>query len=182
MRADTHDGPEHMLQSEAGYIDARPLTPARQNLLQRTAGPYIRVNHVVLAARLSFPVFPNEQTFSGAIGMSQTGQARNSSRCGPASPRVADARGGVGRGLRRAITGPGDIKRAVRVLRHRLCKRGRASKRRQVESVRPAISGIVEYVASAQDRNIRRSTAMKGGSFGSCCSIRLGRVVRFGDP
>src|SRR5258708_21159538 len=24
MRADMHDGPEHMLQSEAGYIDARP--------------------------------------------------------------------------------------------------------------------------------------------------------------
>src|SRR6266702_6867333 len=43
MRADIHDGPEHMLQSDAGYIDARPLTPARQNLLQRTAGPYIRV-------------------------------------------------------------------------------------------------------------------------------------------
>src|ERR1700730_6088787 len=43
MRADIHDGPEHMLQSEAGYIDARPLTPARQNLLQRTAGPYIWV-------------------------------------------------------------------------------------------------------------------------------------------
>src|SRR5580692_9160079 len=41
MRADIHDGPEHMLQSEAGYIDARPLTPARQNLLQRMAGPYI---------------------------------------------------------------------------------------------------------------------------------------------
>src|ERR1700724_4256199 len=44
MRADIHDGPEHMLQSEAGYIDATPLTPARQNLLQRTAGPYIWVN------------------------------------------------------------------------------------------------------------------------------------------
>src|SRR5882762_5797700 len=43
MCADIHDGPEHMLQSEAGYIDARPLTPARQNLLQRAAGPYIRV-------------------------------------------------------------------------------------------------------------------------------------------
>jgi len=26
---------------------------------------------VVLAARLSLPVFPNEQTFSGAVGMSQ---------------------------------------------------------------------------------------------------------------
>src|SRR6266581_8931843 len=49
MRADIHDGPEHMLQSEAGYIDARPLTPARQNLLQRTAGPYIRVKRVDIA-------------------------------------------------------------------------------------------------------------------------------------
>ena len=43
MRADFHDGPEHSkLQSEAGYIDARPL--ARQideSLLQRTAAPYI---------------------------------------------------------------------------------------------------------------------------------------------
>src|SRR5271166_6503345 len=26
MRADIHDGPEHTLQSEAGYIDARPLS------------------------------------------------------------------------------------------------------------------------------------------------------------
>jgi hypothetical protein len=26
MRADIHDGPEHTLQAEAGYIDARPLS------------------------------------------------------------------------------------------------------------------------------------------------------------
>ena len=32
-----------MLQSEAGYIDARPLTTRSTKLLQRTAGPYIRV-------------------------------------------------------------------------------------------------------------------------------------------
>jgi hypothetical protein len=32
--------------------------------------------HVVLAARLSLPVFPNEQTFSGAVGMSQRCQYR----------------------------------------------------------------------------------------------------------
>jgi hypothetical protein len=44
MRADIHDGPEHMLQSEAGYIDARPHRQDRGNLLHRTAGPYIRVN------------------------------------------------------------------------------------------------------------------------------------------
>jgi hypothetical protein len=42
MRADIHDGPEQMLQSKAGYIDARPHPTARRNLLQRTAGPYIR--------------------------------------------------------------------------------------------------------------------------------------------
>jgi hypothetical protein len=46
-RADIHDGPEHdTLQSEAGYIDARPLPSDRQNLLRRTAGPYIRVKKV----------------------------------------------------------------------------------------------------------------------------------------
>ena len=44
MRADIHDGREHMLQSEAGYIDARPHHQDRRNLLHRTAGPYIGVN------------------------------------------------------------------------------------------------------------------------------------------
>jgi hypothetical protein len=43
MRADIHDGREHMLQSEAGYIDARPHHRNRRNLLHRTAGPYIGV-------------------------------------------------------------------------------------------------------------------------------------------
>jgi len=43
MRADIHEGREHMLQSEAGYIDARPHRQDRRNLLHRTAGPYIRV-------------------------------------------------------------------------------------------------------------------------------------------
>src|SRR6267142_6119720 len=34
MRAEIHDGPEHnTLQSEAGYIDARPPPPIRRNLL-----------------------------------------------------------------------------------------------------------------------------------------------------
>src|SRR6266702_1795114 len=32
-RADIHDGPEHMLQSEAGYINARPHPTTRRNLL-----------------------------------------------------------------------------------------------------------------------------------------------------
>ena len=43
-RSDIHDGREHKtLQSEAGYIDARPHQQLDENLLQRTAGPYIRV-------------------------------------------------------------------------------------------------------------------------------------------
>jgi hypothetical protein len=44
MRADIHGGPEHStLQSEAGYIDARPQTDRSTSLLQRTAAPYIWV-------------------------------------------------------------------------------------------------------------------------------------------
>jgi hypothetical protein len=43
MRADIHDGPEHTLQSEVGYIDARPYCRIDENLLHRTAGPYMRV-------------------------------------------------------------------------------------------------------------------------------------------
>ena len=44
-RADFHDGPEHStLQSEAGYIDARPQSrQIDESLLQRTAVPYIAV-------------------------------------------------------------------------------------------------------------------------------------------
>jgi hypothetical protein len=39
MRADIHDGSEHnTLQSEAGYIDARPhIRQSDETLLQRTA-------------------------------------------------------------------------------------------------------------------------------------------------
>jgi len=57
MRADIHDGPEHnTLQSEVGYIDARPYCRIDENLLHRTAGPYIGVIRVVLAARQPLPV------------------------------------------------------------------------------------------------------------------------------
>src|SRR2546430_952793 len=70
MRADIHDGPEHMLQSEAGYIDARPLTPARQNLLQRTAGPYMRVNRVTLTVGRPLPVYSDQRTSADRPGMS----------------------------------------------------------------------------------------------------------------
>ena len=57
MRADIHDGPEHTLQSEAGYIDARPYCRIDENLLHRTAGPYIWVIRVVLAACRPYPVY-----------------------------------------------------------------------------------------------------------------------------
>jgi hypothetical protein len=56
MRADIHDGREHTLQSQAGYIDARPHRQDRRNLLHRTAGPYIGVK--TGKSR-------NEQMFSG---------------------------------------------------------------------------------------------------------------------
>ena len=46
MLADFNDGPEHStLQSEAGYIDARPqANRSTESLLQRTAAPYIAVS------------------------------------------------------------------------------------------------------------------------------------------
>ena len=50
MRADIHDGPEHnTLQTEAGYIDARPTLPIDEILLHRAAGPYIGVTTGSLA-------------------------------------------------------------------------------------------------------------------------------------
>jgi hypothetical protein len=57
MRADIHDGPEHTaLQAEAGYIDARPYLPVDENLLHRTAGPYIgsieRPANIIMSTRV----------------------------------------------------------------------------------------------------------------------------------
>jgi hypothetical protein len=57
MRADIHDGSEHnTLQSEAGYIDARPHTrQIEEILLQRTAGPYIGVKtRIAVQPNVSF--------------------------------------------------------------------------------------------------------------------------------
>src|SRR5216684_561081 len=62
MRADIHDGPEQMLQSKAGYIDARPLTASSAKPLA-THG---RTIHWVISAILTvvrlLPVFPQFQT------------------------------------------------------------------------------------------------------------------------
>jgi hypothetical protein len=69
MRADIHDGPEpNTLQSEAGYIDARPQSrQIDETLLQRTAGPYMWVNRVALSARLRCLLLIASLHFGAAI-------------------------------------------------------------------------------------------------------------------
>ena len=62
MRADIHDGPEHTLQSEVGYIDARPYCRIDENLLHRTAGPYIGVITGDRDTWKARPVFPRQRT------------------------------------------------------------------------------------------------------------------------
>src|SRR6202035_1221819 len=93
MRADIHDGPEHMLQSEAGYIDARPLTPARQNLLQRTAGPYIRVKLRRTQCEQMSSGLPLKADIARTVGMSQRCQIQTLSTLGGAP--LGDARPGI---------------------------------------------------------------------------------------
>src|SRR5258708_37152747 len=66
MRADIHDGPEHMLQSEAGYIDARPADTSSTKPLATHGRTIHWVKSVVLTLRRSLPVFPDKQTFSPA--------------------------------------------------------------------------------------------------------------------
>src|SRR5947207_14189807 len=63
MRADIHEGPEHMLQSQAGYIDARPHRQDRRNLLHRTAGPYIGVKLRPHGSALARPVYLQQRTY-----------------------------------------------------------------------------------------------------------------------
>jgi hypothetical protein len=65
MRADIHDGPEHkLLQSEAGYIDARPqCQQIDETLLRRTAGPYIRVK--IAAATMRQGSLNRKRTWPG---------------------------------------------------------------------------------------------------------------------
>jgi len=62
MRADIHDGPERTLQSEAGYIDARPYCRIDENLLHRTAGPYIGSDSEKLAMSTMGPLCPEQLT------------------------------------------------------------------------------------------------------------------------
>jgi hypothetical protein len=73
MRADIHDGPEHMLQSETEYIDARPHQPASTK-----ASCTARPDHTfgskgeILAASRCFPPYPQNRTSLNAVGMSET--------------------------------------------------------------------------------------------------------------
>src|SRR5215472_14452121 len=71
MRADIHGGPEHPLQSEAGYIDARPHSPVRGILLRRTAGPYNRVNRVGSPTSALRPLMLQEQRQSDITFVSE---------------------------------------------------------------------------------------------------------------
>src|SRR5215831_13398065 len=63
MRADIHDGPEHMLQSETEYIDARPHQPA-SNRVSCTARPDHTFGSKAVRFRPSkcFPVCTSKQT------------------------------------------------------------------------------------------------------------------------
>src|SRR3981189_3268904 len=60
------------LQSETGYIDARPLTPDRRKLLATHGRTIHWVNRVILTLRRRLPISPEKQTFSECLGMSQT--------------------------------------------------------------------------------------------------------------
>jgi|SRR3954452_1074891 hypothetical protein len=78
-----HDGPEQMLQSEAGYIDATPLTTRSTKFLQRTAGPYIG-SQAAMAPHVRFTV--------------NSGRSSRLQHCSALGPEAVIARRQVGRG------------------------------------------------------------------------------------
>src|SRR5260370_15938837 len=65
-----------MLQSKAGYIDARPLTASSAKPLATHGRTIHWVNHVILRVPRSLPVYPYKQSSSGSVGMSQRCQTR----------------------------------------------------------------------------------------------------------
>src|ERR1700758_4943216 len=67
MRANIHDGPEHALQSEAGYIDARPLS-AGSTKTSCTPRPDHTLGSIAfgLSGGQALPVYPHKPTFSDA--------------------------------------------------------------------------------------------------------------------
>jgi len=93
MRADIHGGPEHMLQSEAGYIDARPKSrQLDETLLRRTAGPYMWVkgghaDPVTGESELTpTPDVPDQRRHSGSRPQHKTGTQQREN--GPESSRI----------------------------------------------------------------------------------------------
>ena len=81
MRADIHGGPEQTLQSEAGYIDARPHSrQIDENLLQHTAAPYIRVMCSLPRARARRLASRQLSDVTGKGGPTATGQQSTARR------------------------------------------------------------------------------------------------------
>ena len=61
-----------MLQSKAGYIDARPLTASSAKPLATHGRTIHWVKSADLSIGPSLPVFPDDRTSSVSVGMSQT--------------------------------------------------------------------------------------------------------------
>src|SRR6266702_6302797 len=86
MRADIHDGPEQMLQSKAGYIDARPPPPIRRNLLA-THGQTIHLGQK--APFRTDIVSPPRHVSNAQIGDVTSRHSPRLSDQGPAAPSAA---------------------------------------------------------------------------------------------
>jgi hypothetical protein len=69
MRADIHDGPEQMLQSEAGYIEARPLTANSAKPLATHGRTIHWVKIAALTGYWPLPVYSGERSLSGSVSM-----------------------------------------------------------------------------------------------------------------
>jgi len=76
------------LQSEAGYIDVRPQSrQIDENLLRRTAGPYIRVKNGGAARAASWQQYRQQRkcpydTGTGALAVRFDGSVRSGNRHG----------------------------------------------------------------------------------------------------
>src|SRR5882757_2164342 len=76
MRADIHDGPEQKLQSEAGYIDARPQTDSSTKTSCNARPDHtFGSNRVTLVVGRPFPVYLDQRTFFGRRSVRQWGRA-----------------------------------------------------------------------------------------------------------
>src|SRR5262249_1852604 len=74
MRADVHEGPEHMLQSEAGYIDARPHRQDRRKPLAPHGRTIQRGHSRRIELPPDLPVLPRKRKYEAASDTSAAGQ------------------------------------------------------------------------------------------------------------